>query len=135
MIEVYHLNDEAFFDEINVAVDSSKIDQRFYDINIGFKPEQQLKAAIELFNEGYYYLVAKVNTNSLSHAWQQTNHIDDSWLKNDDVEEFILEARSSKVGDIMRDNNGKFHIVASVGFSPIPDGAIKGQESTSKVKP
>jgi hypothetical protein len=135
MIEVYHLNDEAFFDETNVVIDSSAIDKRYYDINIGFKPEQQLKAAIELFNEGYYYLVAKVDTNSLDHAWQQTNHIDDSWLKNNDVEEFILEARSSKVGDIMKDDDGKFHIVASVGFSQIADGAIKGQEPKSKVKP
>jgi hypothetical protein len=135
MIEVYHLNDEAFFNETNVVLDSSSVDKRFYDINIGFKPEQQLKAAIELFNEGYYYLVAKVDTNSLDHAWQQTNHIDDSWLKNNDVEEFILEARSSKVGDIMKDDDGKFHIVASVGFSQIPDGAIKGQEPKSKVKP
>lgn len=135
MIEVYHLNDEAFFDESNVAVDSSQIDKRYYDINIGFKPEQQLKAAIELFNEGYYYLVAKVDTTSLDHAWQQTNHIHDSWLKNDDVEEFILEARSSKVGDIMKDDNGKYHIIASIGFSPIPDGSINGQEPKSKVKP
>jgi hypothetical protein len=135
MIEVYHLNDEAFFNETNVVLDSSSVDKRFYDINIGFKPEQQMKAAIELFNEGYYYLVAKVDTNSLSHAWQQTNHIDDSWLKNNDVEEFILEARSSKVGDIMKDDDGKFHLIASVGFTPIPDGEIKGQEPKSKVKP
>lgn len=135
MIEVYHLNDEAFFDETNVAIDSSQVDKRYYDVNIGFKPEQQMKAVIELFNEGYYYLVAKVDTNALDHAWQQTNHIHDSWLKNDDVTEFTLEARSSKVGDIMKDENGKYHIIASIGFSPIPDGLIKGQEPKSKIKP
>jgi hypothetical protein len=135
MIEVYHLNDEAFFDETNVAIDSSQVDKRYYDVNIGFKPEQQTKAVIELFNEGYYYLVAKVDTNDLSHAWQQTNHINDSWLKNDDVEEFILEARSSKVGDVMKDENGKYHIIASIGFTEIPDGAIIGQEPIKKSKP
>jgi len=135
MIEVYHLNDEAFFDKTNVVLDSNNIDRRFYDVNIGFMAERQLEAAIGLFNDGYYYLVAKVDTNSLDHAWQQTNHIDDSWLKNPDVEEFILEARSSKVGDIMKDENGKYHIVASIGFTPIEDSLIKQQEISKKVKP
>ncbi len=135
MIEVYHLNDEAFIDKTNVVLDSNNIDKRFYDVNIGFMAERQLEAAIGLFNEGYYYLVAKVDTNNLSHAWQQTNHIDDSWLKNPDVEEFILEARSSKMGDIMKDENGKYHVVASIGFTQIPDGKIKDPNVSKKVKP
>lgn len=133
MIEVYHLNDEAFFDD--TKVEQTDVDKRYYDVNIGFKPEKQTKAVIELFNEGYYYLVAKVDTSNLDHAWQQTNHIDDSWLKNDDVQEFVLKARSSKVGDVMKDENGKYHIVASIGFTQIDDGLIKEQSITKKVKP
>lgn len=136
MIEVYHLNDEAFFPEDNmketVVLDSSKVDPRYYNANIGFDAERQSKAVIELFNEGYYVLVAKVNTNSLDHAWSQTNHIEESWLENQDVQAMVEAARSSKVGDVMKDESGKYHIVASIGFKEIPDGEIAEKKKTIK---
>lgn len=130
MIEVFHLNDELFFN--GKEIDSSSLDKRYYNANIGLNPERQSQAVIELFNEGYYTLVAKVDTNELEHAWQQTNNIDDSWTKNPNVEAMIPESRSSKVGDVMKDSNGTYHIVASIGFTAVQEGAIK--QSQKKLK-
>jgi hypothetical protein len=132
MIEVYHLNDKVFFEGKGEVINRNSIDSRYYDANMGFNRERQTAAVTELFNEGYYNLVAKVHTNSLSRAWERTNHIDDDWQKDVDVEAFSQEARSSKVGDIMKDANGKYHIVATVGFTEIPDGAM--QTKTKKIK-
>lgn len=131
MIEVYHMNDKAFFED-NLQ-DRSSVDIRYYDANTGFKSEKQSKAVIELFNEGYYQLVAKVNTDSLEHAWKQTNHIDESWIENQDVQAMVGEARSSKVGDVMKDSAGKYYVVASIGFTQISEGEIK--ENKKKINP
>lgn len=131
-IEVYRLNDEAFFKANGDVIIHSEIEERYYNANLGFNRERQTEAVVDLFNEGYYLLVAKVDTNSLEHAWERTNHIDGSWQKNDDVQAMTAQARSSKVGDVMKDENGKYHIVASVGFTPILDGLIVSKKKKNK---
>lgn len=131
MIEVYHLHDEAFFDDTTAE---QKIDSRYYNVNIGFKPEIQKDAVVELFNEGYYFLVAVVDTQDLSDAWHKTNHVEKPWYSNEDVQTVMNEARSSKVGDVMKDENGNYHIVASIGFTEIEPGKIKGTNIMSKIR-
>ncbi len=123
MIEVYHLNDKAFVPEVFTSWE--QVDKRYMEAQMGFK-EDHAKAVTSLFNEGGYVLVAKVDTNSLSEAWEKTNSIEDSWVKNKEVQAFVDESRSSKVGDVFKDENGQFHTVASIGFTKL-DGIIENR--------
>lgn len=67
-------------------------------------------------------LVAEVETDDLEWAFMKTNHIDSRWWYNMDVNCFDFKARSTSIGDVM-ELNGKFYVVAKVGFNPIE---IKG---------
>lgn len=59
--------------------------------------------------------VADVDTNSLDDAFRLTNHISDSWTKNEEVNAAVVEPRSTSVGDVM-EKDGKQYIVAMSGF-------------------
>lgn len=140
MIEVYHLNEENFLDLSEGTVVISQNDNNtkamtlFIDSQIGIHKEKQTRAITQLFNEGYYDLVAEVKTSSLEKAFELTNHIDSSWIKNKGISSFVEDPRSSKVGDVMKDENGKYHIVASMGFFEIDDGLIKSHLQKNKLK-
>jgi len=53
---------------------------------------------------------------ALSHAWQQTNHVDRAWQDNDGVKSLARKARSSAVGDVFVLPGGKAMRVDSCGF-------------------
>lgn len=116
MIEVYHLNDKAYVPELLVSWE--QVDKRYMDAQMGFKADHA-QSVTSLFNEGGYVLVAKVDTNSLDEAWEKTNSIEDSWLKNKEVQAYVGESRSSRVGDVFKDENGEYHTVATMGFTKL----------------
>lgn len=79
-----------------------------------------------MFNDGpapwpdQYKAVAKVDTDDLDHAWQQTNHIDHSWTDNTDVEtQGDGPFRSSMVGDVF-EKDGVYYMVVAMGFEALP---------------
>ena len=62
--------------------------------------------------------VASVDTDSLDEAFQLTNSIEDSWVKNPEVTTDLEEARSTSAGDMM-ERDGKRFIVSNFGFEEV----------------
>jgi len=61
--------------------------------------------------------VATVRGNSLDDAFRLTNHIDTPWTQNEDVTACVKQpVRSTSVGDVIVDEAGAAHVVASFGF-------------------
>lgn len=68
-----------------------------------------------------YQFVASVATNDLGDAYMLTNHIEESWTKNEDVDvPRYVDPRSSSIGDIFVTETEIF-IVARVGFEKLAD--------------
>jgi len=63
--------------------------------------------------------VATVETDELGKTFVLTNHIEDAWQKNPEVIWAKQEARSTSVGDIVEDGNGKRFRCESIGWSEI----------------
>lgn len=59
--------------------------------------------------------VARVNTDTLTNAFELTNHITILWEQNPGVTAFSKPNRSTSVGDVLHDSK-LFHIVEPVGF-------------------
>ena len=78
----------------------------------------------EAIAEGYLHMVAKVETNDFNEAYELTNNIHDSWVKNEKVEPCKDAAdgcRSTSVGDVFvldleDDSPEQVHLVAGFGF-------------------
>jgi len=66
-----------------------------------------------------YEKVATVDTNDIEIAYMQTNNITQSWVKNKDVTAFVTEARSTSVGDVVLDNEGRLHRCSNMGWEEI----------------
>jgi hypothetical protein len=79
---------------------------------------------------GEYELVAEVETDDLDAVFELTNHIDRNWTENARVTAKAARPRSTSVGDVLRDANGGFHVVASVGFAPLPLNAVPELRTT-----
>lgn len=90
---------------------------RHADITFGMSKvlADQVKIA---WLEGEYHEAAVVKTDSLDWAYQQTNNISHVWNLNDDVVALTDQFKSTSVGDVML-KDGKFYVVASMGFEEI----------------
>lgn len=66
-----------------------------------------------------YKLVAIVETFAIGETFRLTNHIDKEWQSNEGVTAFEHQNRSTSVGDLVEDENGKLFLVASIGFSEV----------------
>jgi hypothetical protein len=66
-----------------------------------------------------FVLVAKVQTDDLDVAFEKTNTINKYWWENEGVEALVTKTRSTSVGDVMVDPEGKRHLVASAGFKAL----------------
>jgi len=66
-----------------------------------------------------YKVVAIVDCDSLGEAFHLTNHIDTEWQSNNHVDAMASNARSTSVGDIIEDNDGKLWMVAGCGFEEV----------------
>ena len=73
----------------------------------------------KFLNDGMYQKVVNVKTDDLEEAFKLTNHIDNSWLENTNVETIVNKARSTSVGDLFVKNNEVF-LVSSMGFEKMP---------------
>jgi hypothetical protein len=77
--------------------------------------EKQAAFALQHFTK--YKHVADVDTASLEQAFRLTNSIDNHWSLNHGVKHYET-SRSTSVGDVM-EQDGKFYVVASFGFTEI----------------
>lgn len=67
-----------------------------------------------------YEVVANVRTDSLDTAFRMTNHIDRDWTTNPGVVTVGAGPfRSTSVGDIVIDPDGKRHLCASFGWKEV----------------
>lgn len=114
MIKVWHINESRLLGEIDSW---DQADPRYLDARMGMRDDgRQERAATELKKEGFYDLVALVDTDDLDVAWESTNHIDDSWTKNRGVQAQTENPRSSSPGDIFEKDTGESFVCASIGF-------------------
>ena len=65
-----------------------------------------------------YHLVARVKAENIEEAYAKTQHIDNAWHDNLDVET-IRYSRSTSIGDVIQDESGGFWVVASFGFTEL----------------
>ena len=67
-----------------------------------------------------YEKVAVVESGGLEDVFRITNHIDYDWTKNPEVIEVLKHpCRSTSVGDIVEDENGKFFYCDNVGWKEL----------------
>ena len=65
-----------------------------------------------------YDHVANVHCLDLGQTFQFTNHIDKAWWEHLNVD-MVKESRSTSVGDVVEDENGKLWLCASVGWEEV----------------
>jgi hypothetical protein len=63
-------------------------------------------------------VAAESSVEALEKAFVMTQNIDESWCKSEGVTALVSDARSSMIGDVFL-IDGKFYLVAMVGFCPI----------------
>ncbi len=96
-----------------------------------------LNSNLHFNTEGYipkkddYELVALVNTDALGETFRLTNHIDVAWWENEEVE-MVKESRSTSVGDVVEDENGKVWLCASVGWEEVKWEAEEDEEDEAE---
>ena len=66
-----------------------------------------------------YQLVAHVRAQDLDQVFALTNHGDEDWTRNAGVQSVTDGARSTSVGDVIVDPEGRPHRVESMGFEEI----------------
>jgi hypothetical protein len=83
-----------------------------------------LNSKLHFDNKGYvpkkddYQLVALVDCNAVGETFELTNHIDTEWWNNEAVT-LIKESRSTSVGDLVEDENGKLWLCAMIGWEEV----------------
>jgi len=65
-----------------------------------------------------YEQVALVDTEDLNKAFELTNNIDSSWTRNPGLVTDKEACRSTSTGDVLK-INGKYYLVASIGFKQL----------------
>ena len=71
------------------------------------------------FNGKNFEEVATVECKDLEHVFQVTNHNDHDWTTNKEVLSCNATVRSTSVGDIVVDSDGKKWIVMGCGWKEI----------------
>jgi hypothetical protein len=66
-----------------------------------------------------YEVVAIVESETIDSVFHLTNNIDDSWTKNKEVCAVRPSIRSTSVGDVVVDSNGKRFLCMSAGWKEI----------------
>ena len=60
-------------------------------------------------------LVAFVEAETIDNVYRLTNHIDDLWWENPEVE-VVKNSRSTSCGDVVEDPQGRLWVCAAVGW-------------------
>ena len=66
-----------------------------------------------------YEVVADVESESLGMVFQYTNSIDDYWWNNENVNAVKTDTRSTSVGDLVEDEDGKLWLCCSSGWGEV----------------
>ena len=70
------------------------------------------------FNDENYEKVAEVESENVDDVFRITNHIDSPWPKNPEVRWYKGGGcRSTSVGDVVIDGNGKRYLCEGVGWT------------------
>jgi hypothetical protein len=80
---------------------------------------QSFTPAPETFNKDDFVMVAEVETEDIEGVFRLTNHIDHDWTTNPEVSGVTGSCRSTSVGDIIEDEDGKLMYCASFGWEEI----------------
>jgi len=88
--------------------------------NFGFETEERPdpKFPVDFIHAADVEVDEESNEQMMQHAFQQTNHIDRNWTKNEEVTNFMSSPRSTSVGDVLQIKNRHWR-VAMVGFEEI----------------
>lgn len=78
-----------------------------------------IAAAVDL---GAYAEVAHVEARDCEEAYRLTNHIEADWTHGPAIKRLAGQdgTRSTSIGDILMDEEGRLHRVAFVGFEELP---------------
>lgn len=93
-----------------------------------------LNSLLHFNTEGYvpnlkdYELVAVVNGLNVEQAFYFTNHIDKQWFDHLNVE-VVKESRSTSVGDLVEDEDGKLWLCQGCGWEEV----VWGDDSTDSL--
>jgi hypothetical protein len=74
------------------------------------------------------YLTAVVATDDAEEAYLLTQHLDADWYHNPTVTTNV-HSRSTAVGDVLALHDSTLLIVASYGFTPIPNASLPAEQS------
>lgn len=66
--------------------------------------------------EAGFRKVALVDTVWRDDAFERTNTIDGPWWTNDRVTALVGPCRSTSVGDVMKDGDGRYWLCAGIGW-------------------
>ena len=90
-----------------------------FDVYYSVVSRPSLKLVSKVWAFGHYDKVAVINANNENEVYRKTNHVDSSWhlegLAEGD-EAFVEVAKSSHLGDVFVDEDGKVFIVDKYGF-------------------
>jgi len=78
-----------------------------------------------------YERTATVNANNLDQVYAKTQHLHRPWWENPGVTAFGIAARSTSIGDIVQDKDGKLWVVADFGFEKLT-GNLAALEKATK---
>jgi hypothetical protein len=105
--KVYHTRNWALNTKLHFIDSPDYVEKCAPEFKDGYKP----------FKSNYKH-VANVTCEEYGQTFQLTNHIEKSWWENEGVE-LIEESRSTSVGDLVEDLNGKLWMVAGIGFMEV----------------
>lgn len=134
MIRVHHLDVARI-----AAAHAGQAPPALVDAMMGFRRDgSQERACAELFEAGFYRLAASLPTGDLERAWEMTNHdaaASGDWTAAARARPASAQERSSMVGDLFEDSRGRFWVVASCGFAPMPDdfGSLREERPRPKL--
>lgn len=113
MIAVFHLSADRTPTEQRLAVMSTYNDQKLTVL------------CASLWVMGLYDAVAAVDTRDLDSAFQLTNNIEAPWPGNSGVSAVAEQLRSTSVGDVLLDHEGKFQLCAPMGWLDITEAVLQ----------
>ncbi|EPX83917.1 hypothetical protein [Salipiger mucosus] len=76
---------------------------------------------------GDYNHVADIRKDHLEVAYAVSQNIEANWTSHSDVDAKVDKARSTSMGDILIDAEGRCHVVVMVGFRAVEDPDIVGR--------
>ena len=74
------------------------------------------------------YLAAIVDTDEPEFSYAITQHVDSDWYADPSVTT-VVRSRSTSVGDILETEDGRLLLVASFGFTELPDASLPAVDS------